>query len=153
MPLFPLRGLVDLWLCRFEVDGWPVQCQDTRQPDYIAERLDTVRICNDDSSVHTSFISDEQTSLLPSLPRVKDSRGLRLDLRSLANLDSFSAQPCTCRRHERLCLPAGRLSSQTGCSSCCNSYRMETYRWADAATRGVTAGRGPTPLLAKDRQR
>jgi hypothetical protein len=145
-------GFVALWLCRFGVGG-ACQFSAKTRDSMTTERLSTVRVYNHNSSVHMSSILDEQARLLPSVPLVEDIRGLRLDLTSPANLDSFSAQPCTYRRHEGLCLPVGRLSSRTRCSSCCNLYRIETCRRADAATRGATAGRGPTPLRAKDRQR
>jgi hypothetical protein len=89
--LSPLRGFEDLWLCRFGVGGvckFSVKTRDS----LIAERLDTVRICSHKSSVHMSFILEEQTRLLLSVPSVEDSRGRRLDLNSPANLDSFPAQ-------------------------------------------------------------
>jgi hypothetical protein len=134
MALFPLRGFVDLWLCRFGVGGVCKSSVKTRDS-LIAERLDTVSICSHKSSVHMSSILEEQTRLSPSVPSVEDSRGLRLDLNSPANLDIFPAQPCTRRRHNGLCLPIGHLSSCTGCSSCCKFCRIETCHWADTATR------------------
>jgi hypothetical protein len=134
MALFPLRGFVDLWLCRFAVGGVCKSSVKTRDS-LIAERLDTVTICSHKSSVHMSSILEEQIRLLPSVPSVEDNRGPRLDLNSPANLDRFPAQPCTRRRHNGLCLPIGHLSSRTGCSSCCRFYCIETRHWADTATR------------------
>jgi hypothetical protein len=60
------------------------------------------------------FISNEDTPLLRSVPRVEDSRGLRLVLIKRMNLERFPAQRCTCRRHEGRSLSVGRIFSHTG---------------------------------------
>lgn len=140
VPLFPLRGLVDLWLCRFGVGGVCKSSVKTRDS-LIIERLDTFSICSHKSSVHMPSILEEQIRLLPSVPSVEDNRGMRLDLNSPANLDRFPAQPCTRRRHYGLCLPIGHLPSRTGCSSCYIFYCIDPSLGRHChSTCGASAG-------------
>ena len=78
----------------------PVRRQGNPTTDsLITARLDSFRVYNYDYSVHTCYILDVQTRSLKSVSRVDDSRGLQFVSAILSGLDSFPAQPCTCRRH------------------------------------------------------
>ena len=102
VPLSPLSGFVDLCLGRFGVGRWsvPVRRQGNPTTDsLIAARLDSFRVYNYDYSVHTCYSLDVQTRSLQSVSCVEDSRGLQFISAIFSSLDSFPAQPCTCRRH------------------------------------------------------
>jgi hypothetical protein len=111
--LFPLSGFVDLWLYRFGVGGacHPGVKGTPTTDSLIAARLDSFRVYNHNYNLHTYFILDVQTWSLQSVSCVEDHRGLQLVSTVLSSLDSFPAQPCTCRRHNGA-VSTNRLTSQ-----------------------------------------
>jgi hypothetical protein len=84
---------VALWLCRFRLGGveLPVQRREKPHHSLIAERLESIRVCNHNHSIYTRPILDVQTRSLRRALRLWYRHGLRFK-----GLHSLDRHCCSC---------------------------------------------------------